>query len=665
MGIVQLCKYVLDAIPVLLPLALVTFGITAISFLLFGQLRSLYVWTIGSCITLIAFVVIGRYYRVAIDREHHVCNILVSLAVCVWGLLNTHFNAQHIITNRDPGTYVNASLWLVTHTSLRISTPTIFSHLHTVAVSSPGFASYTNHGKTYLYAQGLHLLPAFMGLAGRLVGTRYMFDTNILFGMTALLAFYGLSRLLVRPFWALIATGALAASMPFLYFSRDAYTELLAATFTFGALALLKLALQSRKSVVWLLVGLMTGAGTLTRVDGLLTVAAMVIFACIFLALLEESERPRALRNMVSLLIGAAITAILGWLDLSILSHSYYEGIGSQFWDEIILIGGSLLVGVPCIALAWHSHFLQWINKHTQNWRSIAAPAVIIGAALILVSRPLWTFGPHELLTTAPQWIVWYLGPILAILGLLGLAYAASRIVTSRQPLLLATFLVVALTCAVYITNPSISPDQIWAARRLVPVILPGMALFGVIFLEYIDRQYRQCLEVRWRYLLFFFVGSSLVLGPLLTSRPELIDHDTDLLGQMQTICQALPKHSIVLWLGRAQSDLIQPTTSLCGVPAVGYITASGQMTVPDRAELATIADTAKARGYTLIAGIYGAQTGLLSSSQQEGMLFATSFNYEELATPFDEPPVSTQTINNTIKLGVVQSNGVITALMP
>lgn len=656
--------YALDIVPILLPVAITTFGAVATLLLLCGQLRSSYVWPIGLAVAAIAVGIVVRYYRdVVYEKERRICNVLVGIGILVWGAFNMLFSAQHIITNRDPGTYANAGAWLIHHTSLKIPLPTVFGNVSGLNPTTAGFEPATIHGHTYLYAQGLHLLPIFLGLAGRIVGIRYMFHVNVLFGMTALLAIYALGRLLVRPLWATIATGALAASMPFLYFSRDTYTEPLAATFTFGALALLFLALKTKKPSLWLLVGLVTGAGTLTRIDGFLTIAAMLLFLVIMLATTKASERIKDAKNVIAMLIGIACTATVGWLDLWELSRPYYLGTLSQFWAEIGLIIAILVFGTATVVVCWRTKFLKRLDDVTKNWRAMGAVVAIIGYALILASRPLWTFGHKEFSATAPQWVLWYIGPVLALLGLAGMALVAARVVMQRNLLLLATFLVVLITSLIYITDPSIAPDQVWAARRLVPVILPGIALFGVMAIDWLDQRYGK--EIRWRHVFMVFIVIAAILGPLVTSRPDLLDRDTDLYKPMVNVCNALPKNAAVLWIGIASTHLVEPTETICNTPASAYGALLFTMTYyPTVPELAQIAQNARANGHVPVLGLYGSEAaGLLTQGQQANMTTVTNFNFEALTNPVDAPPISVQFNKDTLELGRIQLNGSIEPL--
>ncbi len=670
-NIVAVSEHILWTMPIAIPAAIAAFGTVATLLLLGGNLRSPYVWPLG---LLAAVLVAGTacwFYRDKRDQsvELRICNVLVLLGVLVWGKFNAIFASQHVITNRDPGVYANTGLWLIHHISLNIPIAAAFGNMPGLEVDSGGFSVYFVHHVPHLYAQGLHLLPIFLGLAGRIGGAQHMFQVNVIFGMTALLAVYGFARFLVRPYWAMVAVAALAASMPFLYFSRDTYTEPLAATLTFGALSLLCMAIKSNKTLYWLLAGLVAGAGTLTRIDAFLTVAGVLLFLVVYLATEDLNNRSKAIRNSIAIVSGMAVTSLIGWLDASRLSTPYYVSTQTEFYREILLILFILIAGLITIYYVWHSAAIAALDRATKRWRSEAIAAAIIFIVIVLASRPLWlramnatggglSTGPvRSLAELSTEWVSWYLGPLLAIMGVIGLIIAAVRVAQKRDLVLLASLIIIGLTSLVYLVKPSIAPDQIWAARRLMPVILPGIAVFGLYALEYIQKQYFNRLQWKW----FFMIGAgvALLLGPLITSRPEILLHDTNLYSPVKNVCRSLPNNSAVLWIGAARTQLIQPTRELCNVPAEGFGALYSSTGVPSKQFLAKIAQNARVQGYVPVVGAYGKDAHLIPSS----LTTVSSYTYSQLESPSAHPPEKENVFSNVIQIGIIQPDGSVTAL--
>ena len=121
-------------------------------------------------------------------------------------------------------------------------------------------------------------------------------------------------------------------------------------------------------------------------------------------------------------------------------------------------------------------------------------------AFAVLAFRPLWLVSRRD---TAPQyvhyvrflqkaehlpldgyrdyaelsvnWVTWYTGWLAFAFGVAGIAYLVVRAMRGgAQPELLFVLLF-AFTAALYLVKPSIAPDQLWAVRRLLPVVIPGL----------------------------------------------------------------------------------------------------------------------------------------------------------------------------------------------
>ena len=82
------------------------------------------------------------------------------------------------------------------------------------------------------------------------------------------------------------------------------------------------------------------------------------------------------------------------------------------------------------------------------------------------------------------QWASWYVGPITLTLAIVGAAYATCAFV--RGSLALPSevaALVLGPPALLYLWQPSITPDQIWAMRRFLPAVFPMLVLaaFGAL----------------------------------------------------------------------------------------------------------------------------------------------------------------------------------------
>ena len=660
---------IVDALPVIIPTALAVFGTVSIIFLLAGQFRSEYIWPVGLVAAIAAsFAIYLHYPKVANDNYRNWINILVIIGVLVWGGFNIRYTSQHVLVDRDPALYANAGIWLTNHDTLQIPTLHTFGNVPGVRVDNgTGFKPISGGDQKHVYAQGLHLLPAFIGLTGRIFGIAKALHINVIFGMSALLSIYALGRELIkRSWWAAVATGAVAASMPFLYFARDSYSEPLAATFTFGGLALLGLALKSERLSLWFLAGIVAGAGTLTRIDGYLTVAEMLAFLVVFLIITSKKSRLQAIANSATFIFGMGITSILGWLDASKLATPYYNDLHTQFYREMLAIAAVIILGCMAVLLAWKTRLLKRINMMTANWRGESTAILVLLFMLFLASRPLWfhpinTLGQRTMAELAIYWIPWYLGWSMAILGAVGITCASYRVMQKKNLIMTASLLVVIGTSLVYLTNPTVAGDQIWASRRLMPVILPGVAIFGAVTLDWLT-DYFMLRRQRIYYAFAVIVSIAIVLLPLITSKPVIRLRPFTEISGLKSMCMVLPQNAAVLWLGDlADQRIVQPTRDICNIPSQGYNLPSSNISL--KVDLIEIAKNAVANHKTPVVGIYSNNTSILPHEISSQLSTASTFTYNDLEHTYLHPPEASIAETVSIKMGIIQPDGSIEPL--
>jgi hypothetical protein len=403
----------------------------------------------------------------------------------------------------------------------------------------------------------------------------------------------------------------------------------------------------------------------MTRLDGFLTVAEVLLFLAIFL-IFNAAKKASALKMAGFFVAGLVVSSLLGWIDVSTLSRDYYGSLRPEFHGEMAAILAAILAALIFVPLSWYTSFLKKLDKKTRSWRAPGAAYAFLVLVLVMISRPLWYFPmmpkhptrrSYAELTT--QWISWYIGPVLAVLGALGIAFLIYKIMKKRDLFLIASLIVILGTAALYLNRPSVFPDQIWASRRLMPVILPGIAAFAVVALDWLYDEFAP--RVRWKYLLAGIASVALVLPPLVTSKPLLRHREYMEFGFVDGICKSLPENAAVLWLGQARIVLLQPTRGICKVPALGYGPFSGKN--PSRKALAEISQQASAHGKVAVVGLFGASTKYLSPDAQAKLTDVSGYNYEILERSFLHPPEIRQPKANVARMGLINSDGTISAL--
>jgi len=143
-----------------------------------------------------------------------------------------------------------------------------------------------------------------------------------------------------------------------------------------------------------------------------------------------------------------------------------------------------LAVAVPVIALAGLA-----IRPYVQTVRGQTDPAMISEVASLQRIAGLPVDGTRQYYEQTFNWVLWYLGVPAVLMACAGTALLGRRLVRAlldwRSSLLAARvwglpFLIIVWSVAAMLWDPYVAPWQPWASHRLVPVVLPGLVLFGV-----------------------------------------------------------------------------------------------------------------------------------------------------------------------------------------
>lgn len=658
--------------PVTIPAALAAFSLVAIFHLLIGQYSMALVVPIGGLVALMSAIYAHRLYlssSLSSTAGHRTFDILVIAGIIIWCCANLLFTSEHLFTNRDPATYNLAGNWLTKHASLQIEKPAALEQLSVPGLhaESLGFATNPNNG-SQIHAQGAHILPAWQALAGKLFGPEGVLRFNALFGATALLALYGFARLLVRPQWAALATLIMSLSLPLLFAVRDSYTEPLTMTFVFGGLTLLAYAQQNRQKWQWWLAGLVLGCTSLARIDAYIILAGIEVALLIWLLLAARAER-RTLATCIGwLVLGTALGAYLAWLDVTLLSTAYYEAHRHLIVPELLLITALPLLAAPLIWAQWRWQWIRHLDRLTRSWR---APAVWIGVSgffAILASRPAWFIGydtrDGEVVRSFSEqtinWVWWYLGPVTLIAGVAGLAWCLIVIMRGKNRLWLpfvAAFVTMGL---LYLLKPSITGDQVWATRRLLPVVIPGFVLFAVWLFQLLYerttwRAYGRRLNLQ---IITAVLGTTAVLSPLFITYPFAIRRlYVPELAQVQTICNATAPDTIIIWVGESADFAVQPTRTLCGNDSLGLGIDGTQPA--NRQKLSDIYEQSEASGLRVVVGFYEDASEVLPLVGEPRAMLISSASYHEIEHSYKRPPRNMITLQRDIYLGQLTSEGI------
>ncbi len=545
-----------------------------------------------------ALAKVGRWPRAG--RKARLAAAAAVLIAIAFGVGNIRDTGQHVLQDRDPGVYLNTARYVEQHGTLEVPFVTgPFAASRSVRVNTPGlYAEVGGDGEF----QFNHFLPVVAAEAYRVGGVGSMTRVPDFLVALGLLTFYAAAAVFTRrPFLAVGAMLVLGFSMPILAVARDMYSESSTFVLLWAALWLWLVAIKTRRPGLALLGGLALGATVMTRVDAVIYLVPVPL-AITYEWIRSRREEPSTARQLrwtlFAFVVGIVPPAVLGTVDVVVRSSGYYDALKGEIkslWAALVvtgLVAGLIVIGVVRgwkvrEGLSRHRHHLAWtlaglvlaagllgwlvrpeVSKVTRQ--SVPAVADFVAAVQRANGLPL---EPTRLYSEQSlRWMAWYLGDATVALAIVGAALVGYRMIVGRRRQDLLLPLVIGLPTAFYLWDPSISPDQIWAARRFVPAILPGLCLFAVIAVGAIVGY----LARRWpaRHLA---VGVSVVLvGTMVVSSAAAswpvrrFSEQAGFLAPVDAMCATIGTKAAVVVLPGDNLDatLLQPIRSWCNAPA-------------------------------------------------------------------------------------------------
>lgn len=506
------------------------------------------------------------------------------------------YASRFVIVNRDPGFLTLGGMWLSRHPEAVVP----LGDAQAVAQEVSAFVTSAGYqiNDDVLHVQGANLLPGLLGGLGWVGGDSAILSGNLLIGALALLALYGLARRATGPLWALVPTIALACSMPLGAFSRAAYTEPLTLALAFGGLTVLWDAFGRRSPAAFALGGAMIGATALARIDGAAVVVGLIAATCLAAAGAVTPVARRHLRTGLYAAAGGSLAlTVLGYLDLRLFSTQYLTALGNQFGLLVAALAVTTAVGLVLTVPRRWDPARRWVLRRR---RALGAAAVVlVGAvAAFLTSRPLWDTPrrleegtPYSGLVGALQaieglesdptrsydeksilWLTWYYGWPMVLLAFVGLAFVAWRAFAHRDPRHLLLLGVIGAPSVLFLYRVSITPDQIWAVRRLLPVTIPGFLLAATVALVALW-------GLRHRIIRGLTVAMAAVvaLSPVIAWGPmfTVVEH-AGRYEQLMATCAELPTEKVA-YLRHTGGPFLLSLRTACGVEAIEFRTPPSQ----------------------------------------------------------------------------------------
>ncbi len=645
--------------------------------------------------------------------------VAVVAGLTAWQLSES---SDSLIVLRDPGTYLQTGYWIAQHGSLPISqTLRAFGGAHPgLSFASAGFVV---RGTTVVPAVTAGL-PMLLAIGFWAHGTAGALAIGPVLGGLAALAFAGLVARLVGPQWAPAGAAVLGLSLPEQYVSRSAFAEPALQILLFGGLCLLidSLVLHEAHaqagtgtgwrariadSAAWLtprralagLAGLALGLSLVVSLDGLLYVLPIIPFCGALLVL----RWPQGLSFLIGTVIGAGYGAAAWFLlsrplVFSVALTATVAGVVAVWLAVLCVVVWQLRrlrpvrVSVPKV-LARRP--LRWLP----DAGALLVVAVLVGFAVrpyvqtvrghpsAAVSHLIASLQRAQGLHVDPTrlyseqtlyWVIWYIGLPTVLLGGFGAALLTRRclraVLTWRDPAAMwrTWGLPLAIICAasaVVLWDPAIVPDQPWASRRLVVIVLPGLIVCGLWAASWLAGWARERGARRATAVVAgtFCVAAMLVptaattFGVGLTHsgkaaglRPVVKGMALQRIGGGETaavdgLCAQIPRHASVVIIDSATAQqFAQVIRGMCGVPTGSM---AGQSATAVRTVLGAIAAA-------------GRRPVLLASGPRALAAFGSPVRVLDLSTTADpqelvQLPTSPRPIRFVIWMTIPASTGV------
>ena len=520
-------------------------------------------------------------------RAHGPAIAAVAIALALLAVAGIS-HSEHLLTDRDPAIYINTGRSIARTHALRPSVPASpFDDPRTFTSKTAGFDVSNHRLQTNFFA----FLPALLALGWSAGGDTGMLVLPALLGALGLLALYALGSNVVGPRWALLGLALLVLAPLQTWFARDAYTELPLQMFALGGIWLYLESREHGGAVAGAIAGLVLGTVMIVRIDALailIAIPAALVVEYFRAAALEPEARRGRRSATVAFAIAVAVAAYAGTRLSQRLSPNYVSDLGSELHELQLAFAAGVVVAVGIVVV--HRIFPgigRWISRsNLLLWISGAATVAI--AFYAFHDRPR-TGRPPVFPTRAAhnafyasasfRWFSWYFGVatlVFIVMGFIVLGVRAVRTDSSAFFLLAATVPMTVL----YIARPSIAPDHLWAMRRYLPVVLPGMTIAAAAAAIWTTSTI-DALWPRLRAPAVVAVVAAMLIPAALAGKPLIgAKMQGGALDAIHEVCRVAGPHAAIavdpgLFLG---AELPQPIRGFCGVP-VASLTPGGTST--------------------------------------------------------------------------------------
>jgi len=444
-------------------------------------------------------------------------SLLQAAAVLALAVLLQARPSEYIVGGRDPGTYVAAMAVIARTGGIVYTDPGVLSippedvelfyrHPDGPDLSWGRFMGFPlerpQTGR--VFPLFFHLFPAFGAYLFQAAGVKGALATAPVFGVLGTLGAYLAFRRLFGPATGLLAALLLALNVVQVWFARYPVSESLSEVLVFLALLAFALWEETRSAAFGALAGVALGLSLLVRIDSVLLLAPVALWA-----LVRRGRAEWSWRELMPLLVPIAVLAAHAALHASFWSRKYVVDILERpYWRQ----GGGvyLVAAASLLALAAAGHLLvaplaAFSRRHARLVRTAVSAGAVLLALYAYFLRPqlsawagadgndpsrviahpgaLRALGFHRLAAHDAQSFLrlgWFLTPAVLALAVAGFVL----LLRDWRPRYLFPTLTAATVGLFYLYKIRIYNDYFFALRRFVPVVIPfllALAAFALV----------------------------------------------------------------------------------------------------------------------------------------------------------------------------------------
>ncbi|MCU1527635.1 MAG: hypothetical protein JWP75_1398, partial [Frondihabitans sp.] len=551
-----------------------------------------YAWLVlpGALVFMVVLQFFNARERIAVSRASAIGAGAALVIAVVWFAGNAPFASEWFDATRDPGIYLLEGLWLQHAPSTWVN----INFSKDVLGTMPGFSYrlglFGPNAPGFVVLQGGDVLPGVIAIFGWLGGFKASLEANLVVGLGGLVAVYGLARRIVGPLWALVPELALGISISYIYLARGTYSEIIMLLVAASGLTWLVSAVRSLSKHDFVIAGIFIGVASTARIDGVIAgIGALAVLGVAGLGFIPREKRRPIFIGSLLFVVFCALTTYSGVEALRLHKYAYVTSLQSQIHDLIL---GSFAV-VILFFVCWTVGLVLTPARMKTIWRRVAIPlgGVIVAVLLFWLSRPLWYVGHFQnpgaastimglqRLGGLPQdptrsyeeqtmaWIGWYYGWPMIGLAIIGFGLLVWRGVRKKDLASLIVALAPLAAAAVYFTRVSITPDQIWAYRRILPVITPGFLIASCVPMA-LAWQYA---AKRWVKILAVVAAAVVAFSPIVTwNGLLLVRNEGNQYTEVSLICKEIGNAKMALLIrDSAPINYALTIRTSCNVPVI------------------------------------------------------------------------------------------------